>query len=530
MRVEVGAPPATGPLLEVRDLRVDFRHGGRTIRAVNGLSYALAVGRTLALIGESGSGKTVSSRAIMGLLPPTATVSGSVRFEGPELLGLSDKAMRRHRGADIAMVFQDPSRSLNPTMRIGAQITEAVRAHARVDRGAARDRALELLKLVRLPSPEQRLHEYPHQLSGGMRQRVVIAIALASKPRLLIADEATTALDVTTQAQIMELLRDLQRQLGMALVMISHDLGLAASFADEVVVMYAGRAVEQAPTRELFAHVRMPYTKALLDAIPRVERPPHTPLPVVAGRPPDLAALPAGCPFAPRCPKAQDMCRETAPPLEEGSPGHRWACWFPCEDAHPAACAERAAAGGEPRGPERQRRRAAAVRAQRRAGVRGARARRREGRRGAGRLRRLLRRARRRDAGRGRRDRLGQVDARALGAAGAAAEVGLGALPGQRPRRPEGPPAARRRAARCRWSSRTRSARWTPSGGSPTSSRSRSSPTASAAARSAAGACARCSTRSAWTPTSTAGAARASCRAARPSAWPSPARSRSTPR
>jgi oligopeptide/dipeptide ABC transporter ATP-binding protein len=333
VRIEVGTAPATGPLLELRDLRVDFRHGGRTIRAVNGLSYALSVGRTLALIGESGSGKTVSSRAIMGLLPPSATVSGSVRFEGEELLGLSDKAMRRHRGADIAMIFQDPSRSLNPTMRIGAQITEAVRVHARVDRSTARDRALELLKLVRLPSPEQRLHEYAHQLSGGMRQRVVIAIALASKPRLLIADEATTALDVTTQAQIMELLRDLQRQLGMALVMISHDLGLAASFADEVVVMYAGRAVEQAPTRELFAHVRMPYTKALLDAIPRVERPPHTPLPVVAGRPPDLAALPPGCPFAPRCPKAQDLCRESAPPLEEGSPDHRWACWFPCEDA-----------------------------------------------------------------------------------------------------------------------------------------------------------------------------------------------------
>ena len=428
VRVEVGTVPASGPLLEVHDLRVDFRLGGGTIRAVDGLSYALPVGRTLAVIGESGSGKTVSSRAIMGLLPDSATVSGSVRFGGEELLGLSDKAMRRHRGADIAMVFQDPSRSLNPTMRIGAQIAEAVRAHARVDRAAARDRALELLRLVRLPSPEQRLHEYAHQLSGGMRQRVVIAIALASNPRLLIADEATTALDVTTQAQIMELLRDLQRQLGMALVMISHDLGLAASFADEVVVMYAGRAVEQAPTRELFAHVRMPYTKALLDAIPRIERPPHTPLPVVAGRPPDLAALPAGCPFAPRCPKAQDMCREAAPPLEEGSPGHRWACWYPCEDA----------------GRERQRRRAAALRAQRRAGVRGARARRREGRRGPGRLGRLLRRARGRDAGRGRRDGLGQVDARALRAPGAAAEVGIGALPGHRPRRPQGPAAARR--------------------------------------------------------------------------------------
>jgi oligopeptide/dipeptide ABC transporter ATP-binding protein len=228
------------------------------------------------------------------------------------------------------MVFQDPARSLNPTMRIGAQVTEAIRAHQRLDRGAARARAVELLSLVRLPAAEHRFVEYPHQLSGGMRQRVAIAIALAANPRLLIADEATTALDVTTQAQIMELLRDLQRQFGMALVMISHDLGLAASFADEVVVMYAGRAVEQAPTRKLFANVRMPYTKALLEAIPRIERPPHQPLPVVPGRPPDLAALPAGCPFAPRCPSARDLCRESAPPFAEGEPGHRWACWYPC--------------------------------------------------------------------------------------------------------------------------------------------------------------------------------------------------------
>jgi oligopeptide/dipeptide ABC transporter ATP-binding protein len=183
---------------------------------------------------------------------------------------------------------------------------------------------------VRLPAAEHRFVEYPHQLSGGMRQRVAIAIALAANPKLLIADEATTALDVTTQAQIMELLRDLQRQFGMALVMISHDLGLAASFADEVVVMYAGRAVEQAPTRELFANVRMPYTKALLEAIPRVERPPHSALPVVPGRPPDLAALPPGCPFAPRCPNVADLCRESAPPFAEGEPGHRWACWHPC--------------------------------------------------------------------------------------------------------------------------------------------------------------------------------------------------------
>jgi oligopeptide/dipeptide ABC transporter ATP-binding protein len=321
---------ANGALLELGDLRVDFRTGGGNVRAVDRLSYAISAGRTLALIGESGSGKTVSSRAVMGLLPPTATVSGSIRFEGSELVGLSDKRMRRLRGAGIAMVFQDPSRSLNPTMRIGAQVTEAVRTHLDLDRGSARRRAVELLTLVRLPSPEQRYHEYPHQLSGGMRQRVVIAIALASNPKLLIADEATTALDVTTQAQIMELLRDLQRQFGMALIMISHDLGLAASFADEVVVMYAGRAVEQAPTHELFAHVRMPYTKALLEAIPRVERPPHARLPVVPGRPPDLAALPPGCPFEPRCPNRQDLCRESDPPFAEGEPGHRWACWFPC--------------------------------------------------------------------------------------------------------------------------------------------------------------------------------------------------------
>jgi oligopeptide/dipeptide ABC transporter ATP-binding protein len=331
-----GPASPSGPLLELSDLRVDFRQGARLVRAVDGLSYAVHAGMTLAVIGESGSGKTVSSRAVMALLPETATVTGSVRFEGEELIGLSDAEMRRHRGASIAMVFQDPSRSLNPTMRIGSQITEALRAHLPLDRKAARERAVELLALVRLPLPRQRLDEYPHQLSGGMRQRVVIAIALASNPKLLIADEATTALDVTTQAQIMELLADIQRQLGMGLIMISHDLGLAASFADEVVVMYAGRAVEQAPTRKLFAHVRMPYTKALLDAIPRVERPPHTPLPVVSGRPPDLGALPAGCPFHPRCPNARERCREEAPPLAEGEPGHRWACWYPCEDGNAA--------------------------------------------------------------------------------------------------------------------------------------------------------------------------------------------------
>jgi oligopeptide/dipeptide ABC transporter ATP-binding protein len=327
--------PSSGALLETRDLWVRFRTRGREVVAVRGLSYDLRSGRTLAIIGESGSGKTVSSRALMGLLPGTAEVTGSAKFEGMELIGLSDQGMRRHRGKHIAMVFQDPSRSLNPTMRIGNQITEAIGAHHPLDKKAMHERAVELLRLVRLPSPEQRFYAYPHQLSGGMRQRVMIAIALASQPKVLIADEATSSLDVTTQAQIMDLLVELQQKLGMALIMISHDLGLAASYADEVIVMYAGQAVEQAPTRELFGRVRMPYTKALLEAIPRVERPSHTPFPRIPGQPPDLTRLPPGCPFAPRCARADTTCHETPPPFEEHEPGHWWACWHPYEDDEP---------------------------------------------------------------------------------------------------------------------------------------------------------------------------------------------------
>jgi oligopeptide/dipeptide ABC transporter ATP-binding protein len=324
---------APGALLEVDDLRVTFSLGrGRELHAVAGVSYSVFAGQTLAVVGESGSGKTVSCRAVMGLLPPSAVITGSARFQGIQLIGLSDEQMRRHRGANVAMVFQDPARSLNPTMRIGAQITEAIRVHRQADRQEAREQAVALLRLVRMPLPERRFSEYPHQLSGGMRQRVMIAIALACRPKLLIADEATTALDVTTQAQIMELLLEVQAEFGMALMLISHDLGLAASYADEVIVMYAGQIVEQAPAPQLFTHVRMPYTQALFEAIPRLERPAHSALPIIGGRPPDLAALPAGCSFAPRCRRAADDCRAAAPPLAEHEPGHRWACWHPCQD------------------------------------------------------------------------------------------------------------------------------------------------------------------------------------------------------
>ncbi len=323
----------TEALLDIEDLRVTFTGRGREVRAVDGVTYSVYAGQTLAIVGESGSGKTVSCRALIGLLPPGAEVTGSARFQGTELIGLTDDRLREHRGADVAMVFQDPARSLNPTMRVGAQIAEAVRVHRAVSKAQAREQAVDLLRLVHMPLPERRCAEYPHQLSGGMRQRVMIAIALACRPRLLIADEATTALDVTTQAQIMELLLELQAELGMALMLISHDLGLAGAYADEVIVMYAGRIVEQAPAAELAGHVRMPYTQALFEAIPRLERPAHSPLPVIGGRPPDPATLPPGCAFEPRCRQAADDCRAAAPPLAEHEPGHRWACWHPVEGA-----------------------------------------------------------------------------------------------------------------------------------------------------------------------------------------------------
>jgi oligopeptide/dipeptide ABC transporter ATP-binding protein len=330
MTANTSYPPAAPPVLEVSDLSVQFRPQGRVVQAVSGLTYSVPAGRTVAIIGESGSGKTASSRAIMGLMPRSARVTGSVKLAGTELIGLSSKQLRRHRGTDVAMIFQDPARSLNPTMKVGPQIAEAIRAHDKsVSKAEARERSIELFRLVRLSAPAQRYDEYPHQFSGGMRQRVMIAMALSCSPKLLIADEATTALDVTTQAQIMRLLGDLQARFGMSILMISHDLGLASSFADEVVVMYAGRTVERAPVSELFSNVRMPYTSALLGAVPRLDRPAHTPLPVIGGRPPDLSSEITGCPFAPRCPRAGDKCTDRHPPFEEHVPGHWYACWYP---------------------------------------------------------------------------------------------------------------------------------------------------------------------------------------------------------
>jgi oligopeptide/dipeptide ABC transporter ATP-binding protein len=332
MTPTVAAPDkGSQAVLKVKDLRVVFsRAGAPPLHAVNGLSYEVRAGRTLAIIGESGSGKSVSVRALMGLLPPSAHITGSAKLFDTELIGMNEKAMRRIRGNDIAMVFQDPARSLNPTMSVGAQIGEAVRMHLRIGRKEVADRAVELLKLVRLPAAERRYHEYPHQLSGGMRQRVMIAIALAANPKVLIADEATTALDVTTQAQIMELLVDLQDRLGTAVVMISHDLALAASYADDVMVMYGGKVVEHAETKALFRSVRHPYTRALMEAIPQLGVPSHTTLRTISGEPPDLSVLPLGCAFRARCGNASDTCATEAPLLEESEPGYSYACWHPC--------------------------------------------------------------------------------------------------------------------------------------------------------------------------------------------------------
>jgi peptide/nickel transport system ATP-binding protein len=318
------------PLLAVEQLSVDLPTPRGRLRAVDQVDLRLEAGHTLGIVGESGSGKTMLSRAILQLTPRRARLSGRVRFDGRELTTLAAEALRRLRGRSIAVVFQDPMTSLNPVLTIGRQIIETLREHLAIDAAAALRRAVELLAEVGIPAPEQRLRQYPHQLSGGMRQRVAIAIALSCEPRLLIADEPTTALDVTVQAQILDLLARERQRRQMAMILITHDLGIVAGRTDEVAVMYAGRIVERAPTTRLFKAMRMPYTEALLAAIPKLDAPPHTPLPAISGRPPDPTRPLPGCAFAPRCRYRAERCEEQKPALTriDGSE-HEYACWHP---------------------------------------------------------------------------------------------------------------------------------------------------------------------------------------------------------
>ncbi len=320
-------------LLEVRDLSVAFSSQGGIVRAVDGVSFSLERGETLGIVGESGSGKSVTALAVMGLVrdPPGRITSGKIMFEGRDLRTVSQEDMRALRGNGIAMVFQDPMTSLNPVLTIGRQITEVMEVHLGLAPPAARKRAIELLELVGIPAPETRLDEYPHRFSGGMRQRVMIAMAVACKPRLLIADEPTTALDVTIQAQILELLRSLQAELGMAMILITHDLGVVAGMADRVNVMYAGRIVEEGPTDAIFATPRMPYTVGLLQSVPRLDRPEDARLIPIPGLPPAGSSGPSRCSFSPRCSLAAEPCLTSAPLLRNVGADHRAACWFDIE-------------------------------------------------------------------------------------------------------------------------------------------------------------------------------------------------------
>ena len=326
------------PLLEVEHLNVAFATSRGPLHAVQDVSLSLEQGKTLGIVGESGSGKTVLSRAIMGLLPRASTMqTGSVRYHGQEILNAPNDELRKLWSTHIAMVFQDPMTSLNPVQRIGNQIAEPLKVHLKLPKGEAKETALSLLMQVGIPSPVERYENYPAQLSGGMRQRVMIAIALACAPRLLLADEPTTGLDVTVQAQILDLLGKLQHDRDMAMILVTHDLGVVATRTDEIVVMYAGNVVERAPTKVLFKSMAMPYTEALLNSMPRLSNPSHTRLTAIEGRPPDLLHAPAGCPFATRCPYAQEKCQREKPPLVEQAPGHSYACWYPLTAENRAA-------------------------------------------------------------------------------------------------------------------------------------------------------------------------------------------------
>ncbi len=327
-------PEGPTPLLRVEDLSVAFRSEDGVVQAVDRVSYDVEQGRTLGIVGESGSGKSVSSLTVMGLTRSSAaTITGRVLFQGRDLTTLGAEELRRIRGNEIAMIFQDPLSSLHPFYRVGDQIIEAVRAHNDVTKRQARARAVEMLGLVGIPDPERRADSYPHEFSGGMRQRVMIAMALCNDPKLLIADEPTTALDVTVQAQILELIDRLQRELGTAVVMITHDLGVVAETADDIAVMYAGQIVERGPVHDLFAMPRHPYTWGLLRSIPRLDQPRDVELVPVDGRPPSLIGLPDDCHFRARCPYAAGCCRPGMPPLgqADGAPQHWLRCTMPPE-------------------------------------------------------------------------------------------------------------------------------------------------------------------------------------------------------
>ncbi|MCD2471030.1 ABC transporter ATP-binding protein [Jiella sp. MQZ9-1] len=320
------------PLLTLSDYTVRFTTLDGTVNAVNGLDLAVARGETVAVVGESGSGKSQTFNGVFGLLARNAETRGAVNFEGRDLLAMSSKELDTVRGADMAMVFQDPMTALNPAMKIKHQLIETLVIHKGLKGKAAEAEALAIMKKVGIPEAERRINQYPHELSGGMRQRVVIAMALLCRPKLIVADEPTTALDVTIQAQILDLFRDLTADAGTALILITHDLGVVAGIADRVVVMYAGRIVEEGPVDELFARPAAPYTAALLRSIPRVDRDADAVQPI-GGRPPDLINLPRGCPFNPRCGFTKDKCRSERPPLADVAPGRRAACWSPFIDA-----------------------------------------------------------------------------------------------------------------------------------------------------------------------------------------------------
>ncbi|MER7666125.1 MULTISPECIES: ABC transporter ATP-binding protein [unclassified Streptomyces] len=326
---------AGAPLLDVRDLHVEFHTPDGVAKAVNGVAYSVAEGETLAVLGESGSGKSVTAQAVMGILdiPPGKITGGEILFRGRDLLTLKEDERRKIRGAEMAMIFQDALSSLNPVLSVGDQLGEMFVVHRGLKRKEARAKAVELMVRVGIPGAEERVGQYPHQFSGGMRQRIMIAMALALEPALIIADEPTTALDVTVQAQVMDLLATLQSELAMGLVLITHDLGVVADVADRIAVMYAGRIVETAPVHDIYKAPAHPYTKGLLESIPRLDQKGRE-LYAIKGLPPNLTAIPPGCAFNPRCPMARDICRRDVPPLYEVSPERRSACHFWEETLH----------------------------------------------------------------------------------------------------------------------------------------------------------------------------------------------------